>query len=180
MSSWRQNTKKQCSGYLNKWTYICREGNTDHFCAPVNICLDFFVYLHEKGVIVLLTLHVQPYLPCYTCTYDIKEVLDYLEYIILEEVTLTILSRKWALLLLLLTKQCVQILQTLDICGIHFLDTKCSLYKVKLIKTSGPGKHKSMIGFRQYNNVNLCVCPFKEIFSIMQSSALCGSHNQLF
>lgn len=114
MSSWRKNTKKQYSGHLNKWTEFCSERDADPFCAPVNICLDFLVSLYEKGLSyssintarsAISAIHkdcgnsvlinrfmkgiynLRPGLPRYTCTYDIKGVLDYLESITLEEVT---------------------------------------------------------------------------------------------
>lgn len=47
------------------------------------------------------------------------------------------------------------------------------------MKTSRPGKHKSVIEFTPYNNVNLCVFAHLKKYLAM-SSVLRGSHTQLF
>ena len=142
---------KQYSGYLSRWTNFCSEWEADPFSAPVNICLDFLVSLYEKELSYssLNTAHsaisaihggcgtsplinhfmkgiynLRPGLPRYTCTYDIKTVLDCLDSIAVDQESLKCLSRKLALLLLLLTGQRVQILKKLDISNVHFTDTK--------------------------------------------------------
>ena len=172
----------------------------------MNTCLDFLVSLYEKGLSysslntarsAISAIHsdcgtstlinrfmkgiynLRPGLPRYTCTYDIKTVLDHLDSIALDQASLQSLSRKLALLLLLLTGQRVQILKALDISNVHFTDTKCSLYIDKLMKTSRPGKHNSVIEFKCYRNVNLCVfAHLKKYLDV--TCTLRGSNTQLF
>ena len=101
--------------------------------------------------------NVRPSLPRYTCTYDIKIVLDYLETLDLDVLALPELSMKLVLLLLLLSGQRLQTIQSFQTNNIKFNGDLCTLYVNKLLKTSKPGSHKSVVSFQKYENRHLCV-----------------------
>ena len=138
-------------------------------CANSSIVSRFL-----KGVF-----NMRPALPRYTCTFDVKIVLDYLEQLQLKDLQLKILSNKLCLLLLLLSGQRVQTLQAFDIDNIYLEDTRCTLYINKILKTSKPGRHKSCVQFNCYESVNVCVvCHVKQYLEL--TTELRGSQKQLF
>ena len=170
------------------------------------MCLDFFVTLYEDSLSyssintaksVISTIHascgssntvsrflkgvfnMRPALPRYTCTFDVKIVLDFLEQIQLKDVQLKLLSTKLCLLFLLLSAQRVQTVQAFNIDNIHLEDTKCTLYIKQILKTSKPGRHKSCVQFNCYSNENLCVvCHVRKYLEL--TSDLRGTEKQFF
>ncbi|XP_038065690.1 uncharacterized protein LOC119735825 [Patiria miniata] len=50
MASWREGTRKQYSGYLERWLRFCRQGQVDPICPPVNTVLDFLAELYHSGL----------------------------------------------------------------------------------------------------------------------------------
>ena len=117
---------------------------------------------------------MRPALPKYTCTFDVKIVLDYLATLHLQNLLLKQLSTKLCFLILLLSGQCIQTFQALNIDYTYLEETKRTLYINKILKTSKPGRHKTHVEFKCYNNINLCVmCHLKKYLDL--TSELRGS-----
>ena len=185
LQSWRHSTQKQYSTHLKKWFNYCAERNESPTCSPIAVCLEFFTNMYEQGLSyssmntaksAIATIHnpcanssivswflkgafnMRPALPRYTCTFDAKIVLDYLEQLQFKDMQLNILSSKLCLLLLVLSRQRVQTLQVFDIDNIYSEDTRCTLYINKILKTSKPGRHKSCVQFNCYEDVTCVLC----------------------
>ena len=205
IQSWRGKTQAQYSTYLNKWADFCNKRNENPLCAPVAVCLDYLVSLYEDGLSystintarsAISTLHmdcgnsalvnrfmkgifnVRPSLPRYTCTYDVKIVLDFLASLHLQTLSLRDLSMKLVLLLLLLSGQRLQTVQAFNVNDIQLNDDSCTFYIRKLLKTSKPGSHKSVVVFQRYDNTDLCVLQhLKQYLSLTEG--LRGEETQL-
>ena len=169
------------------------------------MCLDYLVSLYEDGLSystintarsAISTLHmdcgnsalvnrfmkgifnVRPSLPRYTCTYDVKIVLDFLASLHLQTLSLRDLSMKLVLLLLLLSGQRLQTVQAFNVNDIQLNDDSCTFYIRKLLKTSKPGSHKSVVVFQRYDNTDLCVLQhLKQYLSLTEG--LRGEETQL-
>ena len=203
IQSWRGKTQAQYSTYLNKWADFCSKRNENPLCAPVAVCLDYLVSLYEDGLSystintarsAISTLHmdcgnsalvnrfmkgifnVRPSLPRYTCTYDVKIVLDYLASLHLQTLSLRDLFMKLVLLLLFLSGQRLQIVQAFNVNDIQLNDDSCTFYIRKLLQTSKAGSHKSV--FQRYDNRDLCVLQhLKQYLSLTEG--LRGEETQL-
>ena len=50
MSSWRHSTKKQYATYIKRWFQYCNEHQYNPLTSPVQIAIQFFTLLFEKGL----------------------------------------------------------------------------------------------------------------------------------
>jgi hypothetical protein len=184
MQAWRPSTQKQYTGPINKWTQYCCERSSNPFSAPAELCIEFLTDKFTKGsgyssintarsAIATINSNIKdnelinkfmkgvfnlrPSLPRYTCMWDLKDVLIYIEKIELQNINLKNLSKKLVLLLLLLSGQRVQTIQVLKLRNVNISQNDCIIYLDSLLKTSGPKGHKSHLHYKYYENTNLCV-----------------------
>ena len=76
---------------------------------------------------------------------------------------------KLVLLLLFLSGQRLQTVQAFNVNDIQLNDHSCTFYIRKLLKTSKPGRHKSVVVFQRYANTDLCVLQhLKQYFSLTE------------
>ena len=123
--------------------------------------------------------NLRPSLPRYTCTWDVTDVLNHLKNLALSTIDLKTLSKKLALLLLLLSGQRLQTIYTLKVSNIHISSCGCSIFLDSLLKTSRPCHHKSHLNFNYYSDTNLCVIAHLERY-ISLTQSVRGTSDSLF
>ena len=190
--AWRNSTKSQYKNYIQKWIQFCSERQASAVQISINLVLEFFTVLFNKGLSysalnsakaavlnyvslisgVQLNLDMQlitkfmkgvfsarPALPRYGVTWDVAAVLKYLKsQSPLEALTCLALSRKLAMLLLLLSGQRGQSIHLLEIKAIECQSSVLILRFNKLLKTSRPGKHLEEIVLPAFEqDPSLCV-----------------------
>ena len=104
LQSWRHSTQKQYSTHLKKWFDYCAERDESPTCSNIGVCLDFLTSMFELGLscssintakAAIATIHtdcanskivarflkgvfnMRPALCRYTCTFDVKIVLQW-------------------------------------------------------------------------------------------------------
>ena len=109
---------------------------------------------YMKGVFKL-----RPSLPKYTTVYDADQVLQYLDLIQNESASLERLGKKTLMLMLFMTSQRNQTMESIDLRTIH----ECKPLKIidifipEILKTTNPGRHLEPIRLNSYpRNINLC------------------------
>lgn len=101
----------------------------------------------------------RPSLPRYSSTWDVKEVLNYLDSLNTKNLGLKLLTLKVTMLLALVTSQRLQTLKALKLSNLVIEKDKYLFIITDLLKQSRPGFHTGTIDICQYVvNKNLCPC----------------------
>ena len=99
----------------------------------------------------------KPSLPRYSTTWDVNVVLEHLQTISFENISLKLLTMKCVMLLALLTGQRIQTLQCILTHNVKFTCEGCEIVVDSLLKTSRPGHHLKPMKFQPYHIPELCV-----------------------
>lgn len=99
----------------------------------------------------------KPSLPRYKTVWDVSEVLDCLQKIDIDSITMKMLTLKTVMLLALLSGQRVQTLRALSVNKLKLTESSAEFHIETLLKQSKPGRHLSVINFTSYNDRQLCV-----------------------
>lgn len=86
-----------------------------------------------------------------------SEVLDWLQKIDVDSITMKMLTLKTVMLLTLLPGQRVQTLRALSVNKLKLTESSAEFHIETLLKQSKPGRHLSVINFTSYNDRQLCV-----------------------
>lgn len=96
-------------------------------------------------------------LPRYKSVWDVSEVLDWLQKIDIDSITMKMLTLKTVMLFALLSGQRVQTLRALSVDKLKLTASSAEFHIETLLKQSKPGRHLSVINFTSYNDRQLCV-----------------------
>ena len=123
----------------------------------------------------------RPALPRYTTTWDVSEVLSYLQTLDPSaELSLKVLSQKLVMLLALLSGQRTQTLKLVHIHNIRYTEAGCLIYVTSLLKHTRPGVHQEPIKLLPYPaDSRLCVVDTLSTY-LEKTKSLRGLETQLF
>ena len=122
----------------------------------------------------------RPSLPRYQVMWDPEVVLKHITNLgINKKMKLIDLSKKITILLLLLSGQRCQTIQTLSINNLHLTKNSICFYTDHLTKTSRPGHHQSTLNLIAYQeNRKLCIVTAIKVY-LRRTAELRGSSTQL-
>ena len=187
LSSWKQGTKNQYNIYFKKYLKFCEENNIPVEDINVKNTLNFLSYLYEnklsyssincaRSAISALSGEKNigndqrikklmrgifinnPALPRYSVTWDPDIMLDFLKTLHpCQSLSLLQLSRKVAVLILLLSGRRGQEIVNIDVRNVRFIKNEVKITSKELTKTSKINFHPTEIVLKQYEDEKLCI-----------------------
>ena len=121
----------------------------------------------------------RPSLPRYCATWDVKQVLDWLQRQDLQTLTLKELTHKTAMLLCLLSGQRLQTLIAIECQNMVLTADRCTFFIQKVSKTTKPGRHIGPLTFRTYDIANLCIVTHLQRYMDMTRPLRIANSSQL-
>lgn len=123
--------------------------------------------------------HLKPSLPRYNFTWNVSDLLKYLDKLDNHSLSLKQITLKCVSLLCLLTAQRLQSIHLVDIRNLEFSDDIVKIRIGDILKQSKPGKPLSEIVLNTFLNKNLCIVTCLKLY-IKLTENLRGKENKLF
>ena len=194
LNSWKQGTKNQYNIYFKKYLVFCKDNDLKADDINVVNVLNFLSYLHTQNLsyssincarsalsalsgdkalgndpkvkrLMRGIFIANPALPKYTVTWDPDIMLDFLKTLHpCQSLSLLQLSRKVAVLILLLTGRRGQEILDLDVRNIRFSHEEVKISSGELSKTSRTNFHPTEIVLQKYKEENLCIYQYLKYY----------------
>lgn len=157
--------------------------NTARSALSTFLVNDFGLTIGNSPIVKRLlkgVFEMKPPLARYSVIWDVNIVLDYLRHLYPnEELPLSILTFKLAMLLALVTKQRAQTLQALSVSDMRFFGKSVIIPVRKLLKHSTQRNHNHVIQLTKFNDSSICSVVTLEHY-LSRTNSLRDNHSQLF